>query len=152
MNQSTFRGDKAFLSNFYESNFVVNNKIYASVEHFFQASKSNNDIDHEQIRLCNNPSMAKRIGRRIQIRPDWEEQKVNIMYQGVYAKFYQNFDLSIKLIKTYPDILEEVNDWNDRFWGIDIKTNKGQNMLGKILMRVRDELQETLIIGGWIRK
>ena len=152
MNQSTFRGDKAFLSNFYESNFVVNNKIYASVEHFFQASKSNNDIDHEQIRLCNNPSMAKRTGRRIHLRIDWEEQKVNIMYQGVCAKFYQNFDLSIKLIKTYPDVLEEVNDWNDRFWGIDIKTNKGQNMLGKILMRVRDELQEKLIIGGWIRK
>ena len=89
-----------------------------------------------------NPSDAKRLGRSIRLRDDWELVKYDIMYEICKAKFEQNADLKEKLLATGDKYLEEGNTWNDRCWG----TCKGigENHLGKILMRVRDELQQTL--------
>ena len=73
------------------------------------------------------------------LRGDWEEVKDNIMYEICKAKFTQNEDLKEKLLATGNDILEEGNTWGDRVWGT--VNGVGENRLGKILMRVREELR-----------
>ena len=74
------------------------------------------------------------------MRSDWEEVKNKVMYEIVLAKFTQNSDLKEKLLATGDEHLEEGNTWGDTIWGtVD---GVGENRLGKILMRVRDELNE----------
>ena len=74
------------------------------------------------------------------MRSDWEEVKDKVMYEIVLAKFTQNPDLKEKLLATGDESLEEGNTWGDTIWGtVD---GVGENRLGKILMRVRDELNE----------
>lgn len=89
--------------------------------------------------FCNlNASNAKRFGRRVQLRPDWEQVKDNIMYEIIKSKFSIKH-LREMLLATGEAILIEGNTWNDTYWGMC--RGKGKNMLGKILMRVREELK-----------
>lgn len=81
------------------------------------------------------PSMAKRKGRKIKLRPDWENVKYGIMFDIVIAKFKQNPDLLEKLVKTGTAQLVEGNIWGDTTWGV--YRHKGKNYLGRILMQVR---------------
>ena len=85
------------------------------------------------------PSSAKRKGRRVKLRNDWEEVKDQIMYEIVLNKFSQNEELRKKLIATGDEYLEEGNTWYDTYWGVC--NGKGKNKLGKILMQVREELR-----------
>ena len=75
----------------------------------------------------------------MQLRHDWEKVKFDIMYEICKAKFSQNAELKDKLLATGDEYLEEGNTWGDRIWGT--VNGKGQNNLGKILMRVREELR-----------
>lgn len=84
------------------------------------------------------PSVAKKLGRRVALRKDWESVKFSIMKDLVKAKFTQNPDLAEKLLATDNAHLEEGNTWGDRIWGTVNGT--GANKLGIILMQVRDEL------------
>ena len=86
-----------------------------------------------------NPSKAKQLGRKVKLRKDWEEVKTNIMYDICLAKFTQNQDLKEKLLKTGNAILIEGNWWNDTYWGVC--NGIGENNLGKILMKIREELK-----------
>jgi hypothetical protein len=91
------------------------------------------------------PSEAKRAGRRVKLRSDWEEVKDNIMYELVLAKFSKYEDIRKVLLSTGDDEIVEVTTWHDLYWGVCGCPNcqgGGKNMLGKILMRVRDELRE----------
>lgn len=90
-------------------------------------------------RISLNPQSAKRLGRSVLLRPDWEEIKYDVMYQVCKAKFQQNPDLGQKLLKTGNAELIEGNTWGDRIWGVC--KGIGENNLGKTLMRVRDELR-----------
>jgi len=133
-----FRGDNFFLSNFYPCTITVSKEIYPSVEHAYQALKSTNP----KIRLpFQNPELtpgkAKRMGKDIILRKDWELIKINIMHTLVLKKF-KDKGLARKLINTYPDELVEGNPWGDTFWGVS--NGKGENNLGKILMSVRSSL------------
>ena len=78
----------------------------------------------------------------MQLRADWEDVKLSIMEDIVRAKFTQNEDLKQLLLATGDLVLEEGNTWHDTFWGVDVKTQEGENHLGRILMRVRQELRE----------
>lgn len=82
------------------------------------------------------PKQAKAIGRKVEMREDWEAVKVNIMLFYIKKKF-TNSDLMWQLQQTSPAYLEETNMWGDTFWGVC--RGVGQNMLGAILMQVRDE-------------
>ena len=84
------------------------------------------------------PSAAKKLGRHVQLRPDWEQIKEDIMYEVCRAKFTQHEDLKARLLSTGSAQLIEGNDWNDREWGVC--NSEGKNKLGKILMRIREEL------------
>ena len=132
-----FDGEYAFLSNFYETPVEYNGLKFLSSEAAFQAQKTL--IETEQIKFTTlNPSQSKRLGRKITLREDWEDVKVQIMHEICRAKFTQNPELAQKLIATGNKTLIEGNTWNDTFWGVC--RGVGENNLGQILMRVRDEL------------
>lgn len=124
-----------FLSNFYPCKIVVNGVEYPSVEHAFQSEKTVLDFEKEAIRLAKNPAIAKKLGKKVCLRSGWEENKVSIMENLVRQKF-ENPVLAKKLQKTKGLKLEESNSWGDYFWGTCGGT--GKNMLGKILMKIRD--------------
>ena len=135
----SFRGKYYFLSNFYNAKLTYEGVEYLNNESAFQSCKLK-DINKRKEFSNLNPSSAKRKGRHVQLRPDWEKVKFNIMYEIVKAKFEQNEDLRKRLINTGDEELIEGNTWGDKIWG-KVK-GEGQNNLGKILMRVRKELRE----------
>ena len=136
-----FRGQYGFLSNFWEVPVTYNGLTYGSNEAAFQAQKCMTEA--EKIPFTDmRPSRAKKEGRQVCLRPDWETVKIGIMEEIVRAKFTQNEDLKWRLIRTGDAELEEGNTWHDTCWGVDAKTGAGQNHLGKILMKVRKELSD----------
>ena len=136
-----FRGEYAFLSNFYSSpRTVLNGKWYPTVEHAFQALKTLFPPEREMIRLADSPAKAKSLGRKVHLRGDWHERRVEFMYRLVRQKF-SDPALAARLLATGDIELVENNHWRDTFWGVC--DGVGENNLGKILMRVREELKET---------
>lgn len=135
---SSFRNEYYFLSNFYQAPITYGGIQYQNNEAAFQAQKVL--CDETKKEFCNlSPNLAKRKGRKVQLRDDWEEVKFNIMHDIVKCKFSQNKDLRDKLLSTGDEYLEEGNNWGDRIWGT--VNGKGKNHLGKILMDVREELK-----------
>lgn len=130
---SEFTGDYFFLSNFYCAEVVYKGIRYQNNEAAFQAMKC-----PEMARSFSslNPSEAKRLGRRVKLRPDWEDVKEDVMREVCFAKFFQHDDLRIQLLATAPAELIEGNDWGDKEWGMC--DGEGKNKLGKILMSLRD--------------
>lgn len=143
-----FIGEYLFLSNFYtpKNPIMHDGKAYPTVEHAFQAAKTRDPEQKEKIRLVENPGEAKRLGRQVILRPDWEDVKIAYMTVFVYDKFFNNPDLAARLVATAPQELIEGNHWHDNYWGdcycYRCKDIEGQNHLGKILMRLRSKLME----------
>ncbi len=129
-----------FLSNFYNAPVTYKGLTYQSVEAAFQAQKVLYDEGKLPFTTAL-PGQAKRLGRTVELRHDWEFVKLNFMLEIVRAKFEQNPELAEKLLTTGNAMLVEGNRWNDTFWGVDIRNGKGENYLGKILMCVRRELK-----------
>lgn len=134
----SFSGKYYFLSNFYPAKVKFADLEFNNNEAAFQAMKVTSSFIRKQFTVLP-PNLAKRKGRSVRLRPDWENIKEDIMYRIVYAKFSQNEGLKRKLIATGNLELIEGNTWNDTTWGVC--NGKGQNKLGKILMKVRDELK-----------
>ncbi len=137
-----FRDEYRFLSNFWDAPITYEGLTYLNNEAAFQAQKSVQPEDKLAFTALGS-SNAKRLGRKVPLRPDWEDVKVGIMEEIVRAKFTQNEGLKQQLLATGNMILEEGNTWHDTFWGIDLNTGEGENHLGKILMKVRAELAES---------
>lgn len=135
----SFDGNFAFLSNFYPAIVHFEGHKYSSNEHAFQAAKTFNEMEKSFVASAPTPGIAKRRGRSVSLRKDWEFVKDSIMYDLVLNKFKNNEDLKQKLLNTGNEELVEGNYWGDTYWGVDVKKG-GQNKLGKILMRVREEL------------
>ena len=131
-----FRDEYAFLSNFYSCLIEFEGYTYQNAEAAFQAQK---DLSRRNEFTSLNPVVAKRLGKKVNLRSDWEEVKVDIMRRIVKCKFEQNPDLKEKLINTGDRLLIEGNTWNDTFWGVC--KEKGKNMLGIILMELRAQFQ-----------
>lgn len=138
-----FDGQYAFLSNFYDSMICHEYVFYPTVEHYFQAMKSTDLKTRKWIADAPTPGEAKRRGRTIQLRPDWEEVKEQVMLDGLRLKF-KIPALREKLLETRSSELVEGNTWHDNTWGNcscdKCKDIEGKNMLGKLLMKVRSEL------------
>lgn len=131
-----FKGRYFFLSNFYESPLVYDGYRFGNAEAAFQAAKCPNRMAE----FCNlNPSEAKRLGRRVYLRSDWESVKDKVMYEVCLCKFTQNSELLERLLQTGNDELIEGNTWGDKVWGVC--DGIGENRLGKILMQIRGELR-----------
>jgi ribA/ribD-fused uncharacterized protein len=111
--------------------------MWPHVEAAYQASKSHDRSQDAKFATMTG-GQAKRAGKTLTLRPDWETIKVDIMYDLVHEKFNQNKDLAAMLIATNDAILVEGNTWGDTVWGAcPVGSNKGSNLLGRILMSVR---------------
>ncbi len=150
-----FEGQYEFLSNFYicPMNMNINNIVFhfGSSEVAYQMFKIfkdwENPTQEELLRAlafvsdCPTPGRAKRKGRKIEVDAEyWDSAKKDVMYEILKAKF-QNLVLKEKLLKTEDAYLEETNTWNDTYWGVC--NGKGQNILGKLLMRLRSDIRNT---------
>lgn len=133
-----FDGGYDFLSNFFMHPVTLDGVVYPSNEHAYQAAKTLDAGERELVRLRTTPAQAKRMGRKVTLRPDWERIKIGVMEDLVRQKF-NSPGLKERLLATGNDELEEGNTWGDRFWGT--VNGVGQNHLGKILMKIRDEVK-----------
>lgn len=133
----SFRGEYAFLSNFYRCRIIYQGRQYKTVEHAYQAAKAIYPADKVLVQQSRTPAEAKRLGRHIALREDWSDIRIVVMIDLIHLKFRDPV-LRAKLMATFPDQLQEGNTWGDRFWGT--VNGQGQNALGKILMAERAEL------------
>lgn len=138
----TFEGEYSFLSNFYPSPFTIKGTTFPTVEHVYQAMKSIDASEQQKIARASTPGRAKRMGRQIvQLRPEWESLKIEVMTRLVRIKFSVP-ELRQKLLATGEARLEEGNRHYDTWWGIHpIGSGKGRNELGRILMQIRNEIR-----------
>ena len=149
-----FEGRWNFLSNFYPCEIEYQGILYKSVEAFYVAQKCKNDqmingvyytsADFkEMISKMINAGSVKKLGKKIKVRSDWDEKKLEFMNWGIREKFKKE-ELKDLLLSTENLELIEGNYWHDNFYGscyCEKCGNKGKNHLGKILMKVRDELR-----------
>lgn len=133
-----------WMSNFYPCIVLYNGIEYLDTEAAWQAQKTLDINKRKEFSLLRQ-NEAKKKGRSVELRPDWEEVKYGLMVDVLRAKFTQHEDLKQKLLDTVnEEIIENTTGWHDNIWGeclcnkcINIKK---QNLLGKALMDVRDEL------------
>jgi ribA/ribD-fused uncharacterized protein len=140
-----FQGNFRFLSNFFPCTVHYGGEEYPTAEHAYQAAKTPDRRWRERIRKAPTPGNAKAYGRTVPLREDWEEIKVAVMFGVLFHKFVANPPLMRRLLATAPAYLEEGTLWHDRFWGVCTCTQchgMGKNVLGKLLMHVRDQLQD----------
>ena len=129
-------------SNFYSAPVEINFKVWPTNEHFFQAMKFEGKSKEERIRKCSTPGMAFSEGRKrdVPLRSDWEEVKDEITMTALRAKFTQHEKLKMVLLSTKDNLIIE-HTKKDNYWA-DAGDGTGKNMLGILLMKLRDELKE----------
>ena len=134
-----FSGYHRWLSNFWCVPVQLDGIWYTTVEHAYQAAKTLDVNLRAKIAVCVRPGEAKRLGRRVPLRPDWEEIKLEVMEKLLRQKFAASTTLARQLTATGDAELIEGNPWGDRFWGVC--DGEGKNHLGRLLMAVRKDLQ-----------
>jgi ribA/ribD-fused uncharacterized protein len=168
-----FTGEYRFLSNFYASPVTMRLGLaeltFPTSEHAFQASKAVIPGHVMQpgviaIRDADTAREAKRMGRAVMLRPDWDQVKKQVMLEILLAKFTQNSGIRASLLATAPARLTEGNRWHDNYWGqcfcvrcdpysghkevfgtehpAAVYPHPGHNYLGRLLMAARDVLTE----------
>ena len=117
-------------------------KTWPTSEHYFQAQKFEDKTYKEKIRKVSSPMKSAELGRsrKVKIKKNWNKIRDNVMYDAVFAKFTQHEELKELLLKTESAYLIE-HTVNDNYWG-DGGDGKGGNKLGKILMKVREKINE----------
>ncbi|MCU0496553.1 MAG: NADAR family protein [Anaerolineae bacterium] len=142
---TSFRDKYHFLSNFYHTPLTWEGDEYPTIEHAFQAAKTDHPEERRRLRETPSPLVVKRLGRKVTLRSDWEQVKLDIMADLLRQKFTRYPDLRDLLLATGDLEIIEGNTWDDRFYGaVWDETEQrwiGENHLGKILMRIREELR-----------
>lgn len=129
-----FRYEYYFLSNMYPCKIKLGKYTFSCAEAAFQAAKCPARVS-EFIGI--DGYAAKKLGRKVELRSDWNEVKLNFMERIVRAKFNQHPELKEKLINLDCPTIVEDNNWGDTFWGVC--NGKGENHLGKILTKLKEE-------------
>ena len=135
----SFRGSAFFLSNFFPGN-------HATTEHVFQSLKTKDGLEALHVLQASTPYEAKKRGRRVTLRDDWEEIKETVMFGLLCEKFPNDRHhwMTRQLLATGEKDLIEINNWHDTYWGVCNGFCKkhhrpfGKNRLGELLMEVRD--------------
>ncbi len=136
-----FQNEFRWLSNFTPVKITLNGLEFSSVEHAYMSEKSD---DREWKLFCadsnNSPGAVKRKSKGIRLKRNWDSFKLEVMEKCLRQKFSQE-PFRTKLKETGTQIIQEGNKWNDKFWGVCLKTNQGENHLGKMIMKIRNEIQ-----------
>ena len=152
-----------YLSNFYKTNLVEKvekveeetDKLFNCSEHYFMYYKcltfdlTNREL-LEKIYYEESPYKVKKLGRQVKNYDEkiWSVKRYSIMINALRLKFTQNETIKANLLSTKPKTLYEASPF-DKLWGIGYsaknaiikdKIKYGQNLLGKALMQIRDEL------------
>lgn len=145
-----------FLSHFQPAPIWLDGALWPTVEHWYQAQKSDDPAYRDAIRAALGPGRAKRLTaspwapRRISAqswfrrngtrpRPDWAEVKLDLMRRADEARFRQNPALADALLATRDAALIEDSPF-DAFWGIG-PDGTGLNWAGRVVMEVRAQLR-----------
>lgn len=136
-----FKGEHNFLSNFWRSEVTLDGQEYSTVEHAYQAAKTFIPAERRKIKEASTPGIAKKLGRKVTLRSDWDEIRLKVMEDLLRQKFTKHYNLRLSLLATGDKYLQEGNTWGDDYWGYDLKLNRGENNLGKLLMKIRKELK-----------
>lgn len=135
----SFSGNYAYLSNFYRVPVVFEGVIYPSTENAYQAAKTTNLELREPFQTYTS-GKAKQEGSRLKLRPGWDTGlKLKVMEEVCWYKFYNDLICRANLLATKGIELIEGNSHGDRYWGVC--NGVGDNNLGKILMRIRMQLE-----------
>ncbi|MBI5044583.1 MAG: NADAR family protein [Candidatus Levybacteria bacterium] len=128
-------------SNFSSHSIKIDGVLYPTVEHAFHAAKFDNEKIKEEIKSAGSPLKAFEIGKKYkpQRRSNWDETKVSVLQKIIAEKVKQHDEVRKALLATGNEEIIEDNPLDD-FWG-NGKDGNGQNHMGKILMRIRNELQ-----------
>lgn len=137
-----FSGKYGFLSNFHVHGSIAYSGLdFNTVEAAFQAQKVDmtvlGSIETKASFQRLNASDAKRLGRRVKLRSDWEQIKDQVMLDLLRLKFAMPLYAN-SLLSTGTAVLIEGNTWGDTYWGVC--QGRGQNKLGQLLMQVRSEI------------
>lgn len=140
-----FQREYRFLSNFYVGRPLrVNGMTFQTSEHLYQALKTLDPVEVKEVMACPTPGEAKRLGKSLTLREDWDNIKDRAMELCVAHKFSANPDLLEQLLNTGNAYLLEGNSWHDNYWGVctcdRCETVEGHNKLGYTLMRYRDTM------------
>lgn len=131
-----FQGEYRWLSNFWPAKVVLDGVEYPTVENAYQAAKTP-PTNRAGFVNCK-PGEAKRLGRFVKIRDDWEDVKVDVMRGLIEQKFAAGTLLGSKLMSTGQVDIVEGNHWGDTFWGV--YKGEGKNILGTLLQEQRKKL------------
>jgi len=135
-----------WFSNFdrFDTPLVYEGIEYKTVENFFQAMKTQSPEIRRNIAAVT-ASKSKTLGRTVGLRPDWETIKNDVMEVALRHKFALGTSWQQKLMATGNEEIVEFNNWGDRVWGATKRfpdgTLDGENRLGKLLMKIRDEFR-----------
>jgi ribA/ribD-fused uncharacterized protein len=135
-------GEYGCFSNFSRHRVFLKDRVWKTSEHYFQAQKFAGTEFEEKVRLAPTPKEAAELGRnrKFPLRKDWETVKDDVMRDALRAKFTQHEDLRRILLGTKDATLVE-HTANDNYWA-DGGDGSGQNMLGRLLMELREELKK----------
>jgi len=131
-----------FLCNFSSHGFTLANRYWPTVEHYFQSQKFAGTDHEKRIGVSHTPREAKNLGqtRNLPLRSDWVSVRGDIMRSALLAKFTSHADLHDALLDTGNGEIVE-NAPSDCFWGCG-QLGGGQNMLGKLVMEIRETLRD----------
>ncbi len=132
-----FHGHFYWLSNFSSAKVCLDGEVYPTVEHAFQAAKTDDPELRRQIRKAPTPGKAKKLGKTIPVakfKSDWDKQRIFVMYYLLRQKFVGQQLQRLQDLKGVN--LVEGNTWGDKFWGVC--DGEGYNVLGQLLMMIRD--------------
>jgi N-glycosidase YbiA len=132
-----FTGRYRFLSNFYPAIVLGPSCVCETVEHAYQAWKTVDVKEQRVVAAARTAADAKRLGRKVTLRGDWNDLRLGVMKSLLDQKFTLYTELGDALLGTLGEELVEGNNWHDRFWGGDAG---GENWLGRLLMLRRSEL------------
>ena len=129
-----------WLSNFSEHPVMIDEIEYPTVEHYYQCEKCTDNGDYKWVFMSASPGQAKRRGKSVSIRPDWDSVKTDIMKKALEAKITQHPHLRRLLLETGTEDLVEDSPY-DWYWGCG-KNGTGQNVMGHLWMTIRESLKK----------
>lgn len=134
-----------FLSNFYPCEIQYGRFVYGSSECAYMSAKRE-DVNWKEFCSENKPGVVKKKSKSVKIREDWDRIKIRVMFDVLRIKFAIP-ELRNMLLATGDQQIVEGNTWGDTFYGVDKNTGVGRNFLGRIIMKIREEIKEELKSG-----